>query len=166
MKRVLCLLLILFSAFAAQGQDFASKFMEQCGDKEGIECQTISPKMMERLMSIPENMPEDKNGETTITYFVSKLKSARIITACKDGEVCFGQARQLLEKNKNRFTPLSENSAGRNNQIFVRRNKESIRELVLLNLNKENGILTIINFTGDMDDTFIRQLSKEKKSED
>lgn len=163
MKRALCLLLIVFSAFAAWGQDFASKFMEQCGEKEEIKCQTISPKMMERLMNVPDNASEEKNEE--MAYFLSKLRSARIVTAGKHGEAYFNQARQLLEKNKNRFTLLSGNYAGKNKQIFVRRNKTSIRELVLLNLSRDS-VLTIINFTGDMDDGFIRQLSKEKKSED
>ena len=50
MKRVLCLLLIACSIHV-WGQDFASKFMEQCAKEDGdIQCQTVSPIMMEKLM--------------------------------------------------------------------------------------------------------------------
>ena len=46
MKRVLCLLLIACSIHV-WGQDFASKFMEQCAKEDGdIQCQTVSPIMM------------------------------------------------------------------------------------------------------------------------
>lgn len=164
MKRVLCLLLIGFSIYG-RGQDFASKFMEQCEEKDGLQCQTIGPKMMERLMSMPETEAGDED-ETDTGYFLSKLKSARIVTAGKNGESYFDRASQLLDKNRNRFMPLTETAQGKNNRIFVRRHDDRIKELVMLNLNRTDGVLTIINFTGDMDDSFIRLLSKGKKKDD
>lgn len=164
MKCVLCLLLIGFSIYG-RGQDFASKFMEQCEEKEELRCQTIGPKMMERLMSMPETETEDKD-ETDTGYFLSKLKSARIVTAERHGEAYFDRARLLLEKNRNRFVPLTEAASGKNTPIYVRRHDDLIKELVMLNFNRADGVLTIINFTGDMDDNFIRQLSKGKKKDD
>lgn len=165
MKRVLCLLLIGFSIYG-RGQDFASKFMEQCEGKEDVRCQTIGPKMMERLMSMPETTESEDKDDTDTGYFLSKLKSARIITAERHGETYFDQARLLLEKNRNRFVPLTEAASGKNNPIFVRRHDDLIKELVMLNFNQADGVLTIINFTGDMDGSFIRQLSKGKRKDD
>ncbi len=164
MKRVLCLLLIGFSIYG-RGQDFASKFMEVCEEKEELKCQTIGPKMMERLMSMPDTEEGDDNDYDT-GYFLSKLKSARIVTAERHGEGYFDRAKSLLDKNRNRFVPLGETPEGKNSRIFVRRHDDRIKELVMLNLNRNDGVLTIINFTGDMDDSFIRQLSKGKKKDD
>lgn len=164
MRRVLCLLLIGFSVYG-RGQDFASKFMEQCQTKEDLKCQTIGPKMMERLMDMPETAAEDKEDAAT-GYFLSKLKSARIVTTERHGERYFDQAKQLIEKNRNRFVPLTEGAATRNSLIYVRRHDELIRELIMLNYNQADEVLTIINFTGEMDDRFILRLSKGKKRED
>lgn len=164
MKRVLCLLLISLSSYA-WGQDFASRFMEQYQEKEELKCQTIGPKMMERLMDMPETV-EDKKDDATTGYFLSKLKSARIVTADKHGRKYFDQAKLLIEKNRNRFMPLTEGTTGKNNLIFVRRHDGLIRELVMLNYNQAEEVLTVINFTGEMDDSFIRRLSKEKRNED
>lgn len=163
MKRILSILLISLSPYA-WGQDFASRFMEQYQEKEELKCQTIGPKMMERLMDMPETV-EDKD-DVTKGYFLSKLKSARIVTTDKHGRKYFDQARLLIEKNRNRFMPLTEGATGKNNLIFVRRHDGLIRELVMLNYNQTEEVLTVINFTGEMDDSFIRRLSKEKKKED
>ena len=82
MKRVLCLLLIACSIHV-WGQDFASKFMEQCAKEDGdIQCQTVSPIMMEKLMDTM-TAPDGDRDEEVPEYLLSKLKSARIITATK-----------------------------------------------------------------------------------
>lgn len=139
--------------------------MEQCREKEDLKCQTIGPKMMERLMEMSEAGTEYEE-ETETGFFLSKLKSARIVTTERHGEKYFDQAKLLIEKNRNRFVPLAEGTDAGNNLIFVRRQDELIRELVMLNFNRMDEVLTIINFTGEMDDGFIRQLSKGKKKEE
>ena len=86
------------------GQDFASKFMEQCAKEDGdIQCQTVSPIMMEKLMDTMTT-PDGDRDEEVPEYLLSKLKSARIITATKQSEKLFREAKQLIEKNKNRFS--------------------------------------------------------------
>ena len=63
MKRVLCLLLIACSIHV-WGQDFASKFMEQCAKEDGdIQCQTVSPIMMEKLMDTMTAPDGDRDEE-------------------------------------------------------------------------------------------------------
>ena len=91
MKRVLCLLLIACSIHV-WGQDFASKFMEQCAKEDGdIQCQTVSPIMMEKLMDTM-TAPDGDRDEEVPEYLLSKLKSARIITATKQSEKLFCSA--------------------------------------------------------------------------
>ena len=165
MKRVLCLLLIACSIHT-WGQDFASKFMEQCSKENGeIQCQTVSPKMMEKLVDTM-TAPNGDRDEEVPGYLLSKLKSARIITATKQSEKFFRKAEHLIEKNKNRFTPWVENQPGQKNKIFVRKHDEVIRELVVLNLNPDEKTLTIVNLTGDMDDRFMKMLSSGTLKQD
>ena len=49
--------------------------------------------------------PNGDRDEEVPGYLLSKLKSARIITATKQSEKFFRKAEHLIEKNKNRFTP-------------------------------------------------------------
>lgn len=165
MKRVLCLLSIVCSIHT-WGQDFASKFMEQCsGEEDEIQCQTVSPKMMEKLMDAMAASNGDRD-EGVPEYLLSKLKSARVITVTKQSEELFRKAEHLIEKNKNRFSPLAENQAGQNNKVFVRRRDEVILELVVLNLDSDEKTLTIVDLTGDMDDRFMKMLSSGKLKQD
>ena len=160
MKRALCLLWTACLIPHTWGQDFAAKFMEQCTKKGQVECQTVSPKMMEKVMETITR--SDEREDTGIPeYLLSKLKSARIITAKKGGEKLFQKAERLMEKNKNRFSPMADYAAGEDNMIFVRKHNETVQELVMLSLSAEKT-LTIVNLTGDMDEKFMRVLSSEK----
>lgn len=149
---------------SAWGQDFATKFMEQCGEKYKIECQTVSPKMMKKMTDILAEPNEDKDGEVS-EYLLSKLKSARIITAGQHAEKLFHKAENLIEKNKNRFSPLTETFADRYNRIFVRKHDETVRELVMLQLDEGKKTLTIVNLTGEMDEKFMNLLSSGELKE-
>lgn len=163
MKRALYLLISTLSTIQVWGQDFASKFMSEFTKDQILHCQTISPKMMDKLVDIPENDIDENNNEMPTSFLLSKLKSARIVTAESEGKKYFHQALQLIEKNKNRFTPLTESPSGKNNQIYVRKHNDIIIELIMLNLNDHEHLFTIVNFTGEMDDQFIKLLSKRTK---
>lgn len=158
MKRALCLILILLSVHNIWGQDFASKFMEQYTESDGLQCQTVSPKMMEKIMEFTDTSDEKQKKEIS-EHLLSKLKSARIITVTKHCKKNFRKAEQLIEMNSNRFAPWKENTSETNNRLFVRKHDDVIRELVMLNWLPEEKIFTIINFTGEMDDLFMQQLS-------
>lgn len=167
MKRVLSFIMMIHVISICWGQDFASKFISTVTKKDLLHCQTISPKMMDKLVKMPEH--DDKNeNETTedsIAFLLSKIKSARIVTSEQYGKKFFKQAIKLIETNKNRFSPLSGHTENGNNQIFVRRHDDTIIELVMLSYNSGEDLFTIINFTGDMDNEFIRMLSKRKKEQ-
>ncbi len=130
-----------------------------------MQCLTVSPKMMEKLMDVMAE-PGGERDEEVPEYLLSKLKSARIITATRQSKKLFRKAEHLMEKNKNRFSPLTENQSGKNNKVFVRKHDEVIRELVVLNLNPDEKTLTIVNLTGDMDERFMRMLSSGKLKQD
>lgn len=159
MKHVLCLVLIACSVYA-WGQDFASKFMEQCSTDDDVQCRTVSPKMMEKLMN--DMAAAEDGGEEIPEYLLSKLKSARIVTATRQGDKLFREAELLMEKNKNRFSPLAQGLPGQSSKVFVRKRDEVIRELVVLNLSPRGDTLTIVNLTGNMDERFMRMLSQGK----
>lgn len=130
-----------------------------------MECQTVSPKMMEKVMDILADPNSNKN-EDVQEYLLSRLKSARIITAGRHAEKLFRKAESLIEKNKNRFSPLAEDSARDHNRFFVRRHDNVVRELVMLQLSPERDQLTIVDLTGEMDEKFMRLLSSGELKDD
>ena len=142
-------------------------FMEQCAAEQGenLRCQTISPKMMEKLVEVIVSEKDEKDEEIP-AYLFSKLKSARIVTSTGHGKRYFRKAEELMEKNKNRFTPWREDTLAKSDPIFVRRHGDVICELVMLNLAADKKGFTIINFTGDMDEQFMQTLSSGKLPDD
>lgn len=168
MKRALCLLLTI-TALAARAQDFAAKFMALCSDSDSITCQTIGPKMMQRLV---ENLRDANNKETTqpndscaqtpeeeqAAEIFAKLRSARILTATTAGDTLYQRAQNLMEKNKNRFQLISSAEPDTRNQVYARKRNNIVRELVMLNLSPD-GQLTIICLTGQMDEEFMQTLA-------
>lgn len=155
MKVVIFMLLFTLGGLtAANAQDFASRFMMDFSKDTAIHCQTISPKMMGKLVT----MHQEEENSATARQLIAKLKSARIIQS-SDNPKYFLHAEKMLKRNRQRFIPLNQSTAHGNNQIFVRRKEDIIIELIMLNKNAEMGTFTIINLTGDMDDEFIRVLS-------
>lgn len=158
MKSVIFTLFLLLGGWVtAKAQDFASRFMMDFSKDTSIHCQTISPKMMGKLVT----MHQKEESDATARQLIGKLKSARIIQG-GDNPKYFLHAEKLLKRNRQRFIPLNQSTAHGNNQIFVRRKDDMIIELIMLNKNAEMGTFTIINLTGDMDDEFIRILSGQQ----
>lgn len=158
MERALCLLMFAIAALTgANGQDFTSRFMESHAKDTLVKCLTVSPKMMNRITRFHI---EGNDGKDDAERILSKLKSARIVTS-RNGKEHFAEAKTLLQKNKQRFTLLSESRQDGTHTIFVRKRNDIISELVMLSLDKEGKLFTIINFTGEMDKTFIETLTHE-----
>ena len=156
-KATLMLVLTMAGSLAASAQDFASRFMMEFSKDTTIHCQTISPKMMEKLV----NVHRKNNERAEARQLIAKLKSARIIQGA-DKPKYFLHAEKMLKHNRQRFIPLNQSTARGNNQIFVRRKEDFIIELIMLNKDSAAGTFTIVNLTGDMDDEFIRVLSGNK----
>lgn len=153
-KKLLLLIVSCISCMTVGAQDFASRFMMEFNQDSTIHCQTISPKMMEKLGSVQRN----RKGKEAVRL-ITKLKSARIITG-EDKPEYFRHAEKMLKQNRQRFVPLSQSTALGNNLIFVRQKDNSIIELILLNQDSTEGTFTLINLTGNMDKEFIRILSE------
>lgn len=154
--KLICLVGMFVWTTNAQGQDFASRFMLETSKDASISCETISPKMLETLIKMHDGN-KDENAS-----LISKLKSVRIIHVPKRSKAYFKNAEALLDKNKNRFTEVTEARNAENKKIFLRKKDELILELVLLNLDTLQNKLTIINLTGEMDQEFIEDLSENE----
>ena len=160
MRRVLCLLVIIMAtttAMAQRGQDFASRFVQQCRQDTALECITISPKMMEQLLT----MGGDSRNEQLMQP-IAKLKSARNVQASTRGAHYYQLAEELLKKNARRFRYVKNFRTEHSTGVFYNRqarNGDTV-ELVMLCQTVESDKFVLINLTGDIDEEFVEMLSQ------
>lgn len=149
-------MLVQVATFAQHAPDFAEKFMSLCKDDSAVSCVTVSPKMMVQLVKQHiEGRPEG------FAHAISKLKSARIITARAD---YYQKAEDLLQKNSGRFHAEQDyRTDDQHGAFYTRRNKngETV-ELIMLHENCDCDRLTIVNVTGDIDEEFLCFLYNNK----
>lgn len=149
--------LTTIGTFAQRGQDFASRFMQECKGDTAVHCVTISPKMMEQLTRQPGT-----NRNEHIIQAIEKLKSARIITANVHGEGYYQLAENLLKKNSQRFQhDRSYHGEHTYGAFYSRklRNGQTV-ELIMIHANTKMRSTIIVNLTGDIDQEFINSLTK------
>ncbi|NPD92538.1 DUF4252 domain-containing protein [Xylanibacter muris] len=163
MKKGICLIIAATIALGLSAQrslDFASKFMQKYKDSTFVTCITVSPKMMEQIAKRTEQNKKEETGH--IIQVISKLKSARIITADNHCNDCYRTAESLLKRNRQRFGhSQSYNSEHAHGTFYTRKNKKgSIIELVMLHEDKKTDRLTIVNLTGNIDNEFMDGLIK------
>lgn len=157
MKRLFSLAIALtlaMGAIAQRGQDFASRFMQQCEGDTAIHCVTVSPKMMEQLTK-----QADKSRQEDMAEAIEKLKSARIVTAAH-GESYYQLAEDLLKRNQQRFSHYRDYRSSRSHGSFYLRKLRngSTVELIMLHADSKTGAMVIVNVTGDIDEEFINSL--------
>ncbi len=156
MKRVLLLCWMACTTVALMAQDFASRFMDEHKDDTNLTCVTISPKMMEEIIS------NDADKDEEVLDIISNLKSMQMLTSQVKGQEYFDDAVKIVEKNSKRFEPfLSFDGESENCQILIRKKNRSIIELVML-VREKNHFL-VVNFTGNMNQEFIRKLAASMK---
>lgn len=161
MRHLLCTIVLFLAATAlATAQtslDFASKFMQLCTNDTAVHCVTISPKMMEQLTKQPGAARDEAMAEA-----IEKLKSARIVTASVHGADYFRRAETLLKDNPQRFSHASNyRNSHAQGTFYIRRttNGDTV-ELVMLHTDTKAGNLVIVNLTGDIDEEFVKILTK------
>lgn len=160
MKRVACLIALVISVcvtvVAQRNSDFASRYMETIENDSRVQCETISPKMMEQLTSMP-----DSTRSEVMQQALQKLKSARIITALDSVEQYYSKAITLLKKYPQRFKLYEEyEKDDAYGAFYSRRSKaDRIVELIMLRADIKTRTLIIINLTGDLDEIVISMLS-------
>ncbi len=153
MKQLLATLALAFACtglYAQEEQDFASRYMTLYADSANLECNTISPAMIDRMMLLGED------GHEGLSEVLASLKSIRIIvpndTAAADS--LYEKAVQLVKRTPQRYQPHVE-TVGKH--IYMRKNDGYIVELILLAEDKAKGF-TIVNLTGNMDADFLDKL--------
>lgn len=150
-------LLATLGVMAQRGQDFASRFMQQCKGDTAVHCVTVSPKMMEQLTRQP-----GAGCNEHIAQAIEKLKSARIITASVHGEGYYQMAESLLKKNAQRFRHDRSYRSDQAYGVFYSRKGrggETV-ELIMLHADTKARSVVIINLTGDIDQEFINCLTR------
>lgn len=163
MRRILGLITAVMISVAVMaqggqsGQDFAAKFVEQCGVDTAVQCVTISPKMMEQL-----TRQADAVHSEHIAQAIQKLKGARIVTTSVNGSEYYRRAEDLLKKNPQRFRRTDSYHNDRaQGTFYVRQTKsgETV-EMILLHNDTKAGTLVVVNLTGSIDDEFVDSIMK------
>lgn len=153
------LLLALVAAVAARAQqggggeqDFASRFMSLYGKGRAVECTTVSPLMLERMMQLP-----DVEGDSHTREVLKQLKSIRLVSSTAEHDVThlYANARRLAERNAKRYKLYAERAGKR---LYVRRRGKYIVEMVLMMTHA--GRFDLINLTGNMTDDFLNTLMR------
>lgn len=154
MKRILLLVAALCVAGLLEAQDFVSRFMKDRTSDSNLECISISLKMIQEVLDIKADA---SNKE--LLDMISELKSMQILSSDVKGKMYYKEAEEILKRNTTRFEPFASYQAkDMSSQILVRRRGKNIVELVML-VNEGDGF-SVINFTGDMNDDFIKRISK------
>lgn len=159
MKQLLAQLALLALAAcpvsAQTTQDFAARFMNEHADSQELNCVTIGPKMLARMLSINT---DDQNGQR-IKTLLNNVKSFRLITAGEQGSEYRKDALELLAKNKRRYAPYEEGAANGETCVWIRKRGKQIVELVFVEPD-ENDDFMILNITGEISDEFVDVLTQ------
>lgn len=146
--------ILLFSAFST-AQDFISRFMESHKQDTNIVHVTVSPKMLESILS---GMQEDEKNDTQMGDILSDLKSMQMISSTVETKKYKDEALDILKKNDKRFEPyLSFDGKEESCKILVRKKKDQIIELVMLMYSKDS--FSVLNLTGIVSPDFIAKLT-------
>jgi hypothetical protein len=141
--------LVQAAALAQRSPDFAEKFMTLCAKDSTVKCVTVSPKMMAQLVK-QNNTDHPEN----LLQAMSKLKSARIVTASTD---YYQKAEDLLTKNSRRFKAQRTYRNGEQHGSFFTRKDRKGRtvEFIMLHEDCSHDRLTIVCLTGNIDEEFL-----------
>lgn len=138
------------AAWSQNEQDFASHFMAQHAAHTTLQCTTVSPLMLEKVMQLP-NVENDSETQRML----SQLKSIRLVRNARTSETQHlqSEALSMMKRNSARYKLYGEQQ-GR--WLYVRYRNNLIVEMVLV-MQREH-LLHIINLTGNMTKSFLNHL--------
>lgn len=154
MKQLFCTLLAALISLAAWGQkeqDFASRFIALYAPGTSLQCTTVSPLMMERLLKLPK-----VEGDSTTKQVFSQLKSIRLAVSPNpaETETLYANALQLAKQNPKRYKLYAEEEG---KKLYTRSRGRVIVEIVLFMKHEQQ--FSLINLTGNMNRQILEQLS-------
>ena len=152
MRHVLFIYFVTFSFLFVSAQDFVSRFMASHPSDSKLTCITISPKMMNEILELNENV------DTTILGMISNLKSMQMLSSNVAAVRYYNDALSLVNKSVGVYEPyFSINNTYENGQIMIRKRFGAIVELIMFSCKSRRFF--VINFTGSMNIEFINRLS-------
>lgn len=156
MKRIVVLLMacmIYMVSFAQHETDFAERYMQLYSDSAEFNYKTIGPKMMQKMQHYAKEKADSTSAE--LKQLSNKMRTLRIIENKNDSDTTpfFQKALKLVNKNKKRFQLLYKE---KKSFLYVRKKDKVYVELLLLDYTEKK--FTIINITGDIPPTYVKQL--------
>lgn len=157
MRALLAALALLggsLTAYAGGGDDFASRYMKLYAKGTSLTCTTVSPSMMSRIMNVAA-----ADNEPHVREVLAQLRSLRIIDLKKPDEAdsLYVKAVELLRKNPNRYRIYGKADSTAHKSLWLRQRGETVVEIIMLDRPGGEG-MNIVDLTGNMDDTFIKEL--------
>lgn len=135
---------------AQHEEDFAAHFVELNGSEADLECTTVSPRMMERILMLPNDTTESD----TLRPLLEQVKSVRIVncTTTPEAAVLLYEKAEVLAQ----YHPLDYQRYGHDVDcaIYTRRRGEFIVELVLIM--QTEGTFCLVDLTGNMTGEILR----------
>lgn len=145
---------------AQHEEDFASSFMEMNRDEAILECMTVGPSMMERILKIPTDSMECDS----LLPLLEQIKSVRVVSSQTTEE----QAILLFEKAEvlAQYHPLGYLRVGKDahSALYQRRRGEYIVEIVLIL--QRIGNFSLIDLTGSMTDNVLMRLTQGEDAQE
>jgi|WetSurMetagenome_2_1015567.scaffolds.fasta_scaffold44660_4 hypothetical protein len=151
MKRVLLFVCMSSLFISLMAQDFTLLYMRAHPKDNNLNCVTVSPRMMQKVMNLNVNDAE-------MVKMISDLKSMRMVTAKTHVKKYYDEAIFLAKENITRYLPYASYQHKKQDyEIMIRKRRKVIVELVML-MKEEDGF-TVIDFTGNMNQNFIDKLT-------
>lgn len=145
-------MLVALPLLAQKEEDFAARYMALYAEGTSLQCATVSPSMLERMMQLPSVEEDEAAGKV-----LAQLKSIRMITHSHEDEAAslYRNAIELATHHAARFKLYAHEGQ---KQIYVRRKGRYIVEVVLFMLSE--GRFCLIDLTGNMTEGFLGQVLK------
>lgn len=144
-------------------KDFAARFMQDNADRESLECATVGPKMMGRMLAA-----DAADTQTALAKAMDGIKSIRIITGknASEAPAIRKSAVKLLKANRKRYSAYKQNDKTPfGDCLWTRRVDKSIVELVYVAPETADKAFMAMDFTGNISDDFISQLMTARSGE-
>lgn len=137
---------VLMFVLPLSAQDFATRYKREYKNDSLVQVITVSTKMLDKI-KIP-------NREEVL----NKIDGFRIVMVDRSASAYCSKARELLQKNANRFRCCYENDDC-GVRLYTRSKNGVVLELVVLKC--DNNQFKIVDITGQIDEEFLRALREE-----